>query len=43
MTTENNGMYMPVVPQGYGYGGNGNDMFGGNWMWFLLIWFAMFG
>ena len=21
MTTENNGMYMPVVPQGYGYGG----------------------
>lgn len=43
MTSENNGMYMPVVPQGYGYGGNGNDMFGGNWMWFLLIWFAMFG
>lgn len=43
MTTENNGMYMPVVPQGYGYGGNGNDMFGGSWMWFLLIWFAMFG
>ena len=35
---------MPVVPQGYGYGGNGADgMFGGNWMWFLLIWFAMFG
>ena len=44
MTSENNGMYMPVVPQGYGYGGNGADgMFGGNWMWFLLIWFAMFG
>lgn len=41
MVNENNGMYMPVVPQGYG-GGNG-DMFGGNWMWFLLIWFAMFG
>lgn len=44
MVNENNGMYMPVVPQGYGYGGGGNgDMFGGNWMWFLLIWFAMFG
>lgn len=41
MTGENNAMYMPVVPQGYG--GNGNDMFGGNWMWFLLVWFAMFG
>ncbi len=42
MTTENNGMYMPVVPQGYGMGNDGG-MFGGNWMWFLLIWFAMFG
>lgn len=43
MTTDNNGMYMPVVPQGYGMG-NGNDgMFGGNWMWFLLVWMAMFG
>lgn len=41
MTGENNGMYMPVVPQGYGTGNDG--MFGGNWMWFLLIWFAMFG
>ena len=43
MTSENNGMIMPVAPY---YGGNtyGNDgMFGGNWMWFLLIWFAMFG
>lgn len=45
MTTDNGmGYNMNVVPQGYGYGGNGNDgMFGGNWMWFLLIWFAMFG
>jgi len=45
MTTGENAMgyNMNVVPQGYGYGGNGNDMFGGNWMWFLLIWFAMFG
>ena len=42
MTGENNGMYMPVVPQGYG-NGMGNDMFGGNWMWFLLVWMAMFG
>ena len=41
MTGENNGMYMPVIPQGYA---NGNDgMFGGNWMWFLLVWMAMFG
>ena len=41
--TENGNMYMPVVPQGFGYG-NGNDgMFGGNWMWFLLVWMAMFG
>lgn len=31
MTGENNGMYMPVVPQGYGAGGDG--MFGGNWAW----------
>ena len=42
MTTENNGMYMPVVPQGYGNGMN-DGMFGGNWMWFLLVWMAMFG
>jgi hypothetical protein len=43
MTSENNGMYMPVAPMGNAYG-NGNDgMFGGNWMWFLLVWMAMFG
>ena len=44
MTNEATNMYMPVAPA-YGYGANnGNDgMFGGNWMWFLLIWFAMFG
>ena len=42
MTSENNGMVMPVAPY-YG-GGMGNDgMFGGNWMWFLLVWMAMFG
>lgn len=35
MTTENNGMYMPVVPQGFG--GNGNDMFGGNGAWWIII------
>lgn len=45
MTTDGTNMYMPVAPA-YGYGngnGNGNDMFGGNWMWFLLVWMAMFG
>lgn len=43
MTDVNGNMVMPVAPY---YGGNGNDgMFGGNgsWMWFLLIWMAMFG
>ena len=40
----NNGMgyNMNLVPQGYADGGNGG-MFGGNWMWFLLVWMAMFG
>lgn len=40
--TDNNNMIMPVAPY---YGGNGNEngMFGGNWMWFLLVWMAMFG
>ena len=40
----NNGMgyNMNLVPQGYVDGGNGG-MFGGNWMWFLLVWMAMFG
>ena len=44
MTSENNGMIMPVTPY-YGGNGYGNDggMFGGNWMWFLLVWMAMFG
>lgn len=43
MTDSNGNMVMPVAPY---YGGNGGEgMFGGNgsWMWFLLIWFAMFG
>lgn len=34
MTSENGSMYMPVVPQGYGTGG---DMFGGNWAWWIII------
>jgi len=38
MENNNGGMYMPVAPAGYG-----NDMFGGNGLWFLLIWMAMFG
>ena len=43
MTNENGGMFnMPVVPA-YGYAGNNDGMFGGNWMWFLLVWMAMFG
>ena len=33
MTTENNGMYMPVAPA---YGG-GADMFGGNSAWWIII------
>ena len=43
MTDSNGNMVMPVAPY---YGGNANDgMFGGNggWMWFLLVWMAMFG
>ena len=41
MTTENNGMYMPVAPA---YSGMGNDgFFGGNGAWFILILLAMFG
>jgi len=43
MTSENNGMYMPVVPQSYGYGSNGNDFLGGNGAWFILILLALFG
>lgn len=38
----NLGTYMPVVPQGNGYG-NGDGFFGGSGVWFLLIWMAMFG
>ena len=30
--TDNNGMYMPVAPAGYG-----NDMFGGNSAWWIII------
>ena len=41
MTTENNGMYMPVAPA---YGGYGNDGFlGGSNGWFILVLLAMFG
>lgn len=43
--TDNNGMgyNMNLVPQGYANGGYDGGMFGGNWMWFLLVWMAMFG
>jgi len=41
MTTENNGMYMPVAPA---YGGYGNDgMFGGNSAWWIIILLAILG
>ena len=42
MTDSNGNMYMPVVPQ-YGNGNGEGGMFGGSWMWFLLVWMAMFG
>lgn len=43
MTTENNGMYMPVAPAyGGGYGQN-DGLFGGNGAWFILILLALFG
>lgn len=40
MTSENNGMYMPVAPAyGYGYGNGGNNggLFGGDLWGFLLV------
>ena len=40
MMENNGGMFMPVAPAG-NYGNDG--MFGGGWMWFLLVWMAMFG
>lgn len=37
MTSENNGMYMPVAPAyGYGNGGNGG-LFGGDWWGIILV------
>ena len=41
MTTENNGMYMPVAPA-YG-GGYGDGMFGGNGAWWIIILLAVLG
>ena len=42
MTSENNGMYMPVAPAyGGGYGGDG--MFGGNGAWWIIILLAVLG
>lgn len=40
MMSEGNSMYMPVAPMG-NYANDG--MLGGNWMWFILVWMAMFG
>lgn len=39
MTGENNGMFMPVVPQGFG--GNGGDFLGGNGAWLILVLLAL--
>ena len=36
MTTEGTNMYMPVAPVGYGMGG-GNDMFGSNGAWWIIL------
>ena len=41
MTTENNGMYMPVAPA-YS-GGYGDGMFGGNGAWWIIILLAVLG
>lgn len=41
MTTENNGMYMPVAPA-YG-GGYGDGMFGGQGAWWIIILLAVLG
>ena len=45
MTSENNGMYMPVAPAfGYGYGGNnGGFGFGGGDGWWLILLFLLCG
>lgn len=42
MTSENGGMVMPVVPQGYGMGNN-DGLFGGNGAWWILILLAFLG
>ena len=42
MTSEGNNMYMPVAPAYGGYGG-GNDMFGGNGAWWIIILLAVLG
>lgn len=43
MTTENNGMYMPVAPAYGGFNGGNDGFFGGNGAWFILILLALFG
>lgn len=42
MTSENNGMYMPVAPAYGGFGSN-DGLFGGNGAWFILVLLALFG
>jgi len=44
MTSENNGMVMPVAPYyGGGYGGNGGGFFDGNSGWWLILLLLVFG
>ena len=44
MTSENNGMVMPVAPYyGGGYGGNGGGFFDGNSGWWIILLLLIFG
>lgn len=44
MTSENNGMYMPVAPAyGYGYGGNNGGLFGGGDLWGIILVLLLLG
>ena len=44
MTSENNGMYMPVAPAyGYGYGGNNGGLFGGGDWWGIILVLLLLG
>lgn len=42
MTSENNGMYMPVAPA-YGYGGGNGGLFGGSDIWGIILVLLLLG